>query len=74
MFVLPIEEKGQTRNLFFSAEFEVNVQHLTVSFHNILSVKNLLKKKGSHYEMVHPGEKYFMRLLFHVNEWKNKVM
>ncbi len=74
MFVLPIIENGHSRNLFFSAEFDVDISQPTVTFHNILSVKNLLKKKNGRFFIDRPGEQYFMRLLFFVNDWKNKVI
>ena len=74
MFVLPIVENGHARNLFFSAEFRVDISQPTATFNNILSVKNLLKKKSGNYLMDRPGEQYFMQLLFFVNDWKNKVV
>lgn len=73
MFVLPVTENGQARHLFFSADFKVDAGKAAVTLKKIPAVKNLLKKNGEGDEMEHPGEKYFMRLMFHIKEWKNRV-
>ena len=73
MFVLPVVENGQERTLVFEAEFKVNAADKLVTY-NDGSADNLLEKENGQFELKNDGVRYFMRLMFHINEWKNKVV
>ena len=73
MFVLRVIENGKPRTLFFAANFDVDAHNNKVIYIKN-SIENLLEKPNGSFELKNKGVRYFMRLLFHINEWKNKVV
>ena len=70
VFVLPISDSDGERYLWFNAKFRVDAQNNTVTYKKN-SLENLLTPEG---QLRNEGVRYFLRLLFQINEWKNKVV
>lgn len=73
MFVLPLPSKSKSKHLFFAAKFEVDASKQTVRLKE-KSLENLLESSNGQFELKNQGVRYFMRLLSHINQWKNKVI
>ncbi|MEO1257609.1 MAG: hypothetical protein AAFZ15_02395 [Bacteroidota bacterium] len=69
VFVMPVSDSEGERYLWFNIKCRVDVQHNAVAY-KLDSLENLLKKGEPRKECV----RYFMRLLFQINEWKKKVV
>ncbi len=72
MFVIPIKTKGRHHTLIFTGKFEVDASENTVKYKG--SFKNLIKEKDVTYKLENDGVKYFVQLLWQINQWKNKII
>ena len=72
LFVIPTDKEFKTRPLVFSCKFKVTIDKNSVELQG--NPTKLIHSKDNVYRLKEEGVKYFMQLLFHVNEWTNKII